>query len=420
MVVVAQKVHGLLQDTAIGKAIKEGRGIEFCPKQWTVSITSSRFIDATAVNELIEIDSASMSYEPLEVGDDILRFKTLPDPFPGVFATTDVAVETRELYVIGEPIEVKVERAGQDVDISVRLENADTLTLDWQPDQGTWSDKKGSETNTETTRPLKTPENRDLYPFFVVVESTSETGLREKPRDVRSTTVKVVLQKLFVSPSPGSVIKRGQLPFTATDGDGNPVEVTWMSTGGTIDESGLYSAGKVKGTYSVTATGVVDSESVETVSVRIFDGACIIGTWLLRSAEFFSTMGETFGGEVSYRSGENRLFVLDDGTFKTLRDAWSYQVAMSEGTVVGTITAETEGTWITTDTHLSFNETGGTDATVELLMEVGGKLVPFPFNAGSSQVPAGPTAGEFPYTCDADVLSIVTDEITSIFDRVDG
>jgi hypothetical protein len=421
MVDAAQKVHGLLQDTAIGKAIKEGKGFEFCGKQWTVSITSDRFIDATAVNKLIEIDSASMSYEPLEVGDDILRFKTLPDPFPGVFATTDVAVETGELYVVGEPIEVKVERAGQDVDISVRLDNADTLTLDWKTEQGSWSDGKGSETNTETTRPLETPTDRDLYPFFVVVESTSETGLRAKPRDTRSAMVKVVLQDLIVSPNPGSVIKGGQLQFFATDDEGNPREVTWTATGGDIDEDGgLYSAGTVIGTYSVTATAVDDPNATETVRVTIFEGACLLGTWLLRSQEFFDQVGAQAGGQTQFRSGESRLVIREDGTYTTFRDAWSFEVVTEDASIVGVIDAENGGTWQATDVEMTIEEAGGDEETVQLFIEVGGQLQSIPGVGTQYSFASDSFSGQYPYTCDASVLATTASGVTSTFDRVDG
>lgn len=170
-----------------------------------------------------------------------------------------------------------------------------------------------------------------------------------------------------------------------------------------------------------TPTKDVEDPSVsETVVVTIIDGACFIGTWVLRSEDFFDQIGAQFGGEISHRSGENRLIVEEAGVYTAIRDAWSYEIASSEGTVVGTITAEDSGTWKTTETDLSFEQTAGSEVTVEMLIEVGGKLVPLPFNAGSQQVPSAPISGEFPYTCEGDVLSVSSGALTSTFDRVGG
>jgi hypothetical protein len=412
-------------DAASAKAIAESadQNLQFCGQQWTVVLKSSKYVDVSAVIGRIEVDKGSWTYKPLELGDDILRVRARSDAFSGLTASVDIPVETKRLQVVSTPSEIEVKRAGETVEITTELKNADTTTLLWETEQGKWTDGKGEATNDAATRPLETPTNKDLYPFLVVVESMSESGLRENATDVRNDQVLVTLQKLIVSPDPGSVRKNQQVQFTATDADGTPREVTWKATGGTIDDTGLYTAGDTPGTYSVTATAVDDPSVSETVTVTVFDGACFIGTWVLRSEEFFNEIGAQFGGtaggQLSYRSGENRLIVRDDGTYTTIRDAWSYEIATSEGTVVGTITAETEGTWSTTETDLSFDEAGGGDVTVELLIEVGGKLVPLPFNSGSTQVPAESISGEFPYTCEDDVFTVVSDGVTSIFDRVD-
>ena len=87
-----------------------------------------------------------------------------------------------------------VGRAGETVDVTAELENADTATLWWEPEQGTWADGKGKETNEPGTRPLETPTDKSLYPFDVVIESTSKTGLRENATDERYATVKVTLK----------------------------------------------------------------------------------------------------------------------------------------------------------------------------------------------------------------------------------
>jgi len=410
-------------DAASAKAVAEyaDQNLQFCGQQWTVVLKSPKYVDISAVIGRIEVDKGSWTYKPLDLGDDILRVRARSDAFSGLTASVDIPIETRRLQVISTPGDIEVKRAGEIVDITTDLKNADTTTLLWEGEQGKWADGKGEATNDAATRPLETPTNKDLYPFMVVVESTSETGLRKAATDVRNDQVWITLQDLIVLPDPGKVRKNNPLQFTATDDDGNPRDVTWTATGGTIDESsGLYVAGGAPGTYSVTATAVDDPSVSETVTVTIYDGECIIGTWVLRSDDFFSQIGEQFGGAISYRSGENRLIVSEDGSYTAIRDAWSYEVASSEGVIVGIISAENPGSWITTETELAFTEAGGSDVTVELLIEMGGKLVPLPFNAGSTQVPSGPTSGEFPYTCEADVFTTTASGVTSVFDRVDN
>ncbi len=419
----AMGTHGMLQDSAIAGAIKEGRGLlEFCAKRWIVDIKDEEFVEVLAVNKNVKVDSSSWTYEPEKVGDDILRFETKASVFHGVYAIADVAVETKKLGVVAEPAKIQVKRAGDPVDITATLENADTWDLAWEKTQGTWLDGLGDATEFRVTqRQLETPTDKNLYPFTVTMTSLSKTGLREGATDKRTAKVTITLRDLIVAPDPGRVRTKGELLFTATDLDGVTREVTWMATGGTIGESsGVYTAGKTPGTYSVTATAVDDPSVVETVSVSIHDGECVIGSWLLRSDEFFSEIGQTMEQQVSYRSGENRLIVREDGTYTAIRDEWSYAIETPDGNVVGIISAEDGGTWLTTETHLFFDDAGGGDVNVGLYMEVGGKLVPFPFNVGSTQVPAEPVSGEYLYLCEDDVFSVLTGGITSVFDRVDG
>jgi hypothetical protein len=73
---------------------------------------------------------------------------------------------------------------------------------------------------------------------------------------------------------------------------------------------------------------------------------------------------------------------------------------------------------VTTDTNLMLEQNGTGEATVELLSEIGRQLVPLPYDDGSSSVPAEPISGEFPYSCEADVFTVIPDGVTSAFDRL--
>ena len=182
----------------------------------------------------------------------------------------------------------------------------------------------------------------------------------------------------------------------------------------------MYSAGTVIGTYSVTATAVDDVSASETVPVKIFEGACLIGTWILRSQEFFDQVGAQAGGETQYRSGENRLVIREDGTYTTFRDAWSFAVVTEEGTIVGVIDAENSGTWQSTDVEMTIDEAGGDEATVQLFLEIGGQLQTLQIAGSQVSFASDSFSGQYPYICDANVLATTSSGVTSTFDRADG
>src|SRR5438105_1129404 len=67
-----------------------------------------------------------------------------------------------------------------------------------------------------------------------------------------------------VSPSTATVTEGATQQFTATASS----SVTWTATGGTIDASGLYTAGNTAGTFTVTATDTSGNQGHATVTVQ--------------------------------------------------------------------------------------------------------------------------------------------------------
>ncbi len=68
-----------------------------------------------------------------------------------------------------------------------------------------------------------------------------------------------------VSPASVNLQTGGTQQFTATDSAGLPV--SWTATGGTITSAGLYQAGSVSGTFSVTATDSNSNQGTATVTI---------------------------------------------------------------------------------------------------------------------------------------------------------
>src|SRR5205807_4890367 len=57
--------------------------------------------------------------------------------------------------------------------------------------------------------------------------------------------------------------------FTAAVQNAADPRVRWSATGGTIDQSGLYTAGQTAGTFTVTATSVEDARVSGSANVTI-------------------------------------------------------------------------------------------------------------------------------------------------------
>jgi len=417
------KAGSKLRNSISSRLIKElsGRYLQWCPDSWTVSDgADSNYVEISPVIGRIKVDAIGMTYEPVELGDDFVRVRVRSDKFSGRSISTNVAVSTEQLQVVGTPSLVVVRRAGDTVPITAELRHADTTTLNWNPGAGRWDDGIGQDTNEPGTRPLKTPTSSSAYPFLVTIESTSTTGLRATASDVRNTTVEVKLQGLIVEPDPGSVRVRQPLQFVATASDGNPRAVTWTATGGTIDsETGLYVAGNRPGVYSVTATAVDDPSVRVTVQVTISDGECLVGTWVLRSQEFLDQLASASGatGSFSYRSGEYRVVINEDETYTGFRDQWSFAIASPEGTLVSMIDSVDPGTWKTdeAETLLTFEDFGGV-ATVTFSFEVGGQIVQVPIQP--RPVEGTSLQGTAPYTCEGDVIVATFNGVTGTLDRI--
>lgn len=226
-----------LRDAAItdlnmagGMLLEEYGGvIEFCPMQWRVDITDLPFSTAQALNRRLDVDPTVRQVRPAEVGPDVLRVAAQPVKFAGNEVSKDLPMQTQQIIVDVSPDEVFVETPGETVQLEASIQNADLPTLLWQPQEGSWGDGIGLETNGPQVRPLITPTDEKAYPFLVVVESLSRQGLRadgEPPRqDI--VTIRHELPEIVVSPSVTCLTPEQQQPYSAALPNGDPIDVTW-------------------------------------------------------------------------------------------------------------------------------------------------------------------------------------------------
>ena len=78
---------------------------------------------------------------------------------------------------------------------------------------------------------------------------------------------------ISINPTLASITAGGTQQFTATVTGTTNTAVTWSASGGTISNTGLYTAPSSAGIYSVTATSVADSSKSASAAVTVSAGA---------------------------------------------------------------------------------------------------------------------------------------------------
>ncbi len=84
-----------------------------------------------------------------------------------------------------------------------------------------------------------------------------------------TVTVTAPVVSVTVAPSTASLAPGGTKQFTATVTGASNTAVTWTATGGTINSSGVFTAGQTVGPFQVTATSVQDTTKSATAGVTI-------------------------------------------------------------------------------------------------------------------------------------------------------
>lgn len=289
---------------------REGGLVNFCPQQWTVSISSTDWSEARSVFGHFDIDGAN--FRPNAVEEDFLSVSNIAARFGQEKIDIDIPIGVDPIEVTVSPSPVQVTQPGEVKMITATIENAVSTGLFWDPGAGTWDDGLQQPTNDGGTRPLRTPGDPDAYPFIVEVESLSRSGLRADNSPPRRDAVLVrLIDEIIVSPANACLEPGDPEQFTATQGDA-PAEVTWSleSTGnspsnlGSITQSGLYTApASDSGEVLVVAASVDDPDVrgialVEVGSCECFWSLSIAneGGWSGREAghSFPSFIGQPF------------------------------------------------------------------------------------------------------------------------------
>jgi hypothetical protein len=137
-----------------------------------------------------------------------------------------------------------------------------SATVQGTSNQGvTWSiDESGG--GSITTSGLYTAPSKEGT-FHVRATSKADTG------QYAQATVTVNAVSVTISPSTATLNQGGTRKFTATVAGTTNTGVTWTTTGGTVDNSGNYTAPNTAGTYKVRATSAADSSKYAEATITV-------------------------------------------------------------------------------------------------------------------------------------------------------
>lgn len=147
--------------------------------------------------------------------------------------------------------------------------------------------------------------------------------------------------------------------------------------------------------------------------------SCVEGDWVFDSEAFvevmrsFMTESEVADGEVEATDGTYTISLAPDGTYTGVREDWGFSIASADGTVVIRVNGEESGTWSADDSTITVS-IEASDAQVSASVESDGQTFELP--SSPVEIPEA-IAESSSYQCDADTLTVTTDEATFVLDR---
>ncbi len=416
-----------LRDNTANAAVRRAGGfINFCPEEWTVDVRGLPWSSGRFVQKLFSVDSDEQTFEPIETDlnlpvEDTLKIEVESSQFGRAHVEEAHLISVKPISLDSVQT-IDVDNPGDYVDIEVSIMNALDRKLDWVTDQGGW---QGDATLTDAgemfgpptvwTRTHASALHEIEFPYFVTIDAATVTGLRADDDPPRRRVVQIRLKQLIVTPTDGSVLVRGTLPFFAEDRDGKAVEVDWEAAGGSIGAGGVYEAGETEGIYPVTATSKADRGLSTTVAVVVVDEDCLVGQWRLREQHFLDQISSIAGaGALTYLSGQYLITFEEDGSYIGQRASWRFSIMQAGAAIEFLINSIENGTWIVDSDgeRLVVNETTSSFSGAASIL---GRTVSLPPMIESSGF-----SGEGAYDCSGDLLTTTFGDgaLVSILDRI--
>lgn len=210
----------------------------------------------------------------------------------------------------------------------------------------------------------------------------------------------------------------GLVVAACSPGDEAADESTTTSAATETTEAGPEETTTTETDVETTTTAAV--ETTTTAAPAAAGGpSCIEGDWLFGNEGFVEAMRavmteqEVGSSEIAATDGTYTISFASDGTYTGVREDWGFMVGTEEGTVVIRINGEETGTWSADDSTITV-ALESSNAQVSATVESEGQTFELPNSP--VEVPEA-IAESSPYQCDADTLTVTTDEITFELDR---
>lgn len=390
--------------------------LNFCAEQWEVDVTGTPWSRATVQLDRFGVDDDRRAYWPLDLGmnlpvEDLLRVELDFRQFRNQMVWAEFPIKVNPIRVTALENVIEVDNPMDLVPVRVQIDGAHDDTLDWNGGEGDW---QGEPQLVQADPPVWeythiAAIDEDAFPYVISARSASTSGLRANGEPPRVATMTVRLRELIISPDPAGTVAGGQVQFTARDRNGNPVEVDWSATGGTIDANGLYTAGPDEGTFTVTAVERANPDRRATTSVEITDAECVVGLWRLDTQSFIDQIMRLvpFQAEAFDLGGSYFTEFRADGSYEGRREAWSFGVATPEGVVTNRFDGVETGSWGivsgASGAELFIQETTS-NVTVQTTVEAAGQVISIP--GGGPGDGAGLSSGQGAFTCDGNRLTL--------------
>ncbi len=164
---------GPVQGELINRLAGESDLIEICSQTWSnIDCVGLDYSTVTSNTDRLDIDSAGLTYEPNEVGPDIMRIETRNIFGEDNNTGTAVAVNTNEIQVFIDPFQAEADTS-EELYFSARVENALDTDIEWSLEGG------GSFFPDQQLVTVFTPESPWDPPLTLRARSLANTGLRE-------------------------------------------------------------------------------------------------------------------------------------------------------------------------------------------------------------------------------------------------
>lgn len=177
---------------------------------------------------------------------------------------------------------------------------------------------------------------------------------------------------------------------------------------------------------TTTAAGVTttSSEGGTTSTAGQASGGgdgCLVGDWVLDDEAFleevFAAAGDPTIDVEGVSPGEGTLTTSfnADGTVSALREDWGFSIESPDGTFKIVVNGEQTGTWETDGSTLKLSLEEGAALDVDTSIVVNGEEITIPDSP--VELPDEALSSESEYDCDGDTLRVMSEGVTSIFNR---